>query len=204
MKTIIILILFFVCVNFAFPQNYVKESNFTKEVDIGIIERLGDTIPLDLTFNNESSEPVTLRELIKKPTILMFVYFDCPNLCSPLMDGVADVISKLDLVLGKDYEVITISFNTKDTPEKAKEKKVNFVQKISKENQKYWTYLTGTQEHIDSITASVGYKYKPQGLDFAHPSAIIILSPAGKITRYLYGLTYLPFDVKMALIEAQK
>jgi protein SCO1/2 len=134
----------------------------------------------------------------------MFVYFDCPNLCSPLMDGVADVISKLDLTLGKDYQVITISFNTSDTPEKAKEKKVNFVQKISKENQKFWIYLTGTQENINAVTASVGYKYKPQGLDFAHPSVIMVLSPAGKITRYLYGLTYLPFDVKMAIIEAQK
>jgi protein SCO1/2 len=204
MKTIIIFLILFAAANLASSQNYIKESNFTKEIDIGIIEKLGDTIPLDLPFNNENGEAVTLRELIKKPTVLMFVYFDCPNLCSPLMDGVAEVISKLDLSLGKDYQVITISFNTKDTPEKAKEKKVNFVQKISKENQKYWTYLTGTQEHIDSITASVGYKYKSQGLDFAHPSVIMILSPSGKITRYLYGLTYLPFDVKMAVIEAEK
>jgi protein SCO1/2 len=185
-------------------QDYIKESKFTKEIDIGIVEKLGDTIPLNLTFNNENNEVVSMRDLIKKPTILMFVYFDCPNLCSPLMDGVADVISKLDLTLGKDYQVITISFNTSDTPEKAKEKKVNFVQKISKENQKYWIYLTGAQENINAITAAVGYKYKPQGLDFAHPSVIMVLSPAGKITRYLYGLTYLPFDVKMAIIEAQK
>jgi protein SCO1 len=204
MKTIITCLLSFIFVTNVSAQNFVKESNFTKEIDIGIVERLGDTIPLDLTFNNENSEPTTLRDLIKKPTILMFVYFDCPNLCSPLMDGVADMLSKLDLVIGKDFQVITISFNTKDTPEKAREKKVNFVQKISKENQKYWTYLTGTQEHIDSITAAVGYKYKAQGLDFAHPSVIMILSPSGKITRYLYGLTYLPFDVKMAIIEAQK
>ena len=91
-----------------------------------------------------------------------------------------------------------------DTPEKAKEKKVNFVTRISKEHQKDWIYLTGTQENISRITAAVGYKYQPQGLDFAHPSAIFVLSPSGKITRYLYGLTYLPFDVKMAIIEAQK
>jgi protein SCO1/2 len=204
MKTTIIFFIFFVSVTIASGQNYIKQSNFTKEVDIGIIEKLGNTIPLDLTFNNENSESITLRELIEKPTILMFVYFDCPNLCSPLMDGVANMVSNLDLVLGRDYQIITISFNTKDTPEKAKEKKVNFVQKISKENQKYWNYLTGTQEHIDSITAAVGYKYIAQGLDFAHPSVIMVLSPAGKITRYLYGLTFLPFDVKMAIIEAQK
>ena len=188
----------------AFGQDKLKESKFPDDVEIGIVEKLGDIIPLDLTFFNENNETVTLGELIKMPTILMFVYFDCPNLCSPLMDGVADVISKLDMTLGKDYQVITISFNTKDTPEKAKEKKVNFVQKISKENQKYWTYLTGNQENINAITAAAGYKYKAQGLDFSHASVIMVLSPSGKITRYLYGLTFLPFDVKMAIIEAEK
>jgi protein SCO1 len=203
-KTVLLFILIISWSAGVAAQNLVKESNLTREIDIGIVEKLGTTIPLNLTFNNENSESVSLGELIKKPTILMFVYFDCPNLCSPLMDGVAEMLSKLDMTIGKDFEVITISFNTKDTPEKAKEKKVNFVSKISKENQKYWTYLTGTQEHIDSITAAVGYKYKSQGLDFAHPSAIMILSPQGKITRYLYGLTFLPFDVKMAIIEAQK
>jgi protein SCO1 len=175
-----------------------------QDPEIGIVEKLGDTIPLDLWFLNENSDTVTLRQLIDKPTILFFVYFDCPNLCSPLMDGVADAVSKLDLALGTDYKIITISFNTKDTPEKAREKKVNFVQKISKENQKYWIYLTGVQENISEITSAIGYKYKAQGLDFAHASAIYILSPQGKITRYLYGLTFLPFDVKMAIIEAQK
>jgi protein SCO1/2 len=185
-------------------QEMVRSEIFKNDVEIGIVERLGDTIPMNLWFLNENSDTVTLKQLITRPTIMFFVYFDCPNLCSPLMDGVADVVSKMDMVLGTDYQVITISFNTKDTPEKAREKKVNFVQKISKENQESWLYLTGTQENISAITEAAGYKYKPQGLDFAHPSAIMVLSPQGKITRYLYGLTYLPFDVKMAIVEAQK
>jgi protein SCO1 len=185
-------------------QEMVRSELFKKDVEIGIVENLGDTIPMDIWFLNENSDTVTLGELITRPTILSFVYFDCPNLCSPLMDGVAEMVSKLDLALGTDYQIITISFNTKDTPEKAREKKINFVQKISKENQKFWIYLTGTQENITAITESIGYKYKAQGLDFAHASAIFILSPQGKITRYLYGLSYLPFDVKMAIIEAQK
>ena len=185
-------------------QELVKSDIIKPEVEIGIVERLGDTIPLNRWFINETNDTITLGQLIKKPTILCFVYFDCPNLCSPLMDGVADMVSKLDLTLGKDYQIITISFNTKDTPEKARVKKVNFVQKIGKENQQYWTYLTGTQENITAITSAIGYRYKAQGLDFAHASAIFVLSPQGKITRYLYGLTYLPFDVKMAIIEAQK
>jgi protein SCO1 len=201
LTALFILFLFFGAIN---GQEMVKSNLLNTDIEIGIIEKLGDTIPMNLHFLNESNDTVTLGQLIDKPTILFFVYFDCPNICSPLMDGVADVVSKLDLQLGKDYQIITISFNTKDTPEKAVEKKKNFVQKISKENQKHWMYLTGEQDNITAITEAVGYRYKAQGLDFAHASCIIALSPQGKITRYLYGLTFLPFDVKMALVEAQK
>jgi protein SCO1 len=204
MKKLFIISLFLTFSWQIFSQEMVQSDLLNKNIEVGIIEHLGDTIPMDIWFLNESSDTVTLRELINKPTVMLFVYFDCPNLCSPLMDGVADVISKTDLLLGSDYQIITISFNTKDTPEKAKEKKVNFVQKISKENQKHWIYLTGIQENINTITDAIGYKYKEQGLDFAHASAIVILSPQGKITRYLYGLSFLPFDLKMAIIEAQK
>jgi len=204
MKKIISLFFFLTIFTGLKAQEMVQTDLIKSNIEIGIVEKLGDTIPMNLKFLNETSDTVTLGSLIDKPTILFFVYFDCPNLCSPLMDGVADVVSKVDMQLGKEYQVITISFNTKDTPEKAVEKKKNFVQKISKENQKYWIYLTGTQENINAITEAVGYKYKAQGLDFAHASCIIALSPQGKITRYLYGLTFLPFDVKMALVEAQK
>ena len=201
----IVLILFLAAAPFLVnAQQFADGSNLTQEIDIGVIEKLGDTIPLDLTFFNEKNEQVSLRQLIDKPTIMCFVYFDCPGLCSPLLSGVSDMVGKLTMELGKDYRIITISFNTSDTPEKALEKKRNFVQNISKENQDSWIYLTGTQENISAITDAAGYVYKPQGLDFAHPSVILVLSPSGKITRYLYGLIYLPFDVKMAIIEAQK
>lgn len=175
-----------------------------REVEIGIVEKLGETIPLDLKFYNEKNDTVTLGSMINKPTILSFVYFDCPGLCSPLLDGVADVVSKMDLALGKDFDIITISFNTKDTPEKARQKKLNFVQKIQEKDRGSWFYLTGELENIQKITEAAGFRFKPTGVDFAHPSTIIMLSPQGKITRYLYGVTYLPFDVKMAVVEAQK
>ncbi len=174
------------------------------EVEVGVVEHLGETIPMDLTFMNENGDTVKLADIIEKPTIFNFVYFDCPGLCSPLLDGVSDAVSKVDMELGNDYQVVTISFNTKDTPEKAKQKKNNFVQKISQENRDAWMYLTGTQENINTITNALGFKYKPAGLDFSHPSVIIVVSPEGVITRYLYGLTFLPFDVKMSIIEAQK
>ena len=185
-------------------QNFMKDNDLSKQVEVGIVEKLGDTIPLNLSFKNEDNGDVTLRQLINKPTILCFVYYDCPGICPALQNGVAEVISHLDLKLGKDYQVIAISFNPADTPERAREIKSNYVQKISDEQRKEWHYLTGTQENITRITSAVGYRYIVQGMGFAHPSAIMIISPRGKITRYLYGVSYLPFDVKMALFESQK
>ena len=197
-------LLLFFCLIFTFSLASFGQDTPAKETEIGIVEKLGNTIPLDLKFFNEKNDTVSLGSVINKPTILSFVYFDCPGLCSPLLDGISDVVSKTELTLGKDYDIITISFNTKDTPAKAIEKKQNFVQKIKEEQRGYWTYLTGNLENIQKITQSVGFKYKPTGEDFAHPSTIIILSPEGKITRYLYGITFLPFELKMAIGEAQK
>lgn len=199
MKRILILFLFIVL-----GFNTYAQLPINREVEIGIVEKLGDTIPLDLKFFNEKNDTVTLGSMITKPTILSFVYFDCPGLCSPLLDGIADVVSKMDLSIGKDFDIITISFNTKDTPEKARIKKLNFVQKIQEKDRASWFYLTGELENIQKITEAVGFRYKPTGLDFAHPSTIIMISPQGKITRYLYGITFLPFDVKMAVVESQK
>ena len=198
MKNLLIVLLAIISLN-SFAQLPAED-----DIDVGISENLGEFLPLELKFLDEQNDSVTLKQLINKPTILSFVYFDCPGLCSPLLSGVSEVVSQTDMELGKDYEIITISFNTKDTPEKANIKKKNFKYKIGEEEQAHWHYLTGSEENIQTITKAVGYKFKPQGVDFAHPSAIIMISPEGKITRYLYGLTYLPFDLKMAAIEAQK
>lgn len=171
---------------------------------IGISEHLDQTIPLDLKFFNEDSVSVSLGQLINKPTVLSFVYYDCPGICTYLQEGMSDLIANSDLVLGKDYDVITISFNYRDKPSAAVMKKYNFTTNIPNENRKFWTYLTGDSASINAILTSAGYKIKIAGLDFSHPSGIIILSPKGKITRYFYGLTYLPFDFKLAVIEAQQ
>jgi protein SCO1/2 len=172
--------------------------------EVGVIEHLGTTLPLDLQFTNEKSEKVTLKQLITKPTILSFVYFDCPGLCSPLLEGVGGVIKKSELILGKDYQVITISFNFRDTPEKAKFKKDRFVERYSKGKGDGWIFLTTDSTTIFKITNATGFMTKAVGLDFVHPSAIIAVSPQGMITRYLYGITFLPIDFKMAILEASK
>lgn len=199
MKQLLLIIGLLSLVTFSYGQVATED-----QIEIGVYEKLGESIPLDLTFINEDDQEVTLGSLIDKPTILSFVYFDCPGMCSPLLDGISDVVSKMDMELGKDFQVITISFNTNDTPEKARTKKLNFVQNISQENREHWIYLTGKEENIRAITNAVGFKYKPMGFDFAHPSIITVLSPEGKITRYLYGIEFLPFDLKLAIIEAQK
>ena len=172
--------------------------------EVGIVEHLDSIIPLGLQFRNEKDQEVTLRSLIDKPTVLTFVYFDCPNLCSTLLEGVSNVIEKSDMELGKDYQVITVSFNYFDTPEMAKQKKETFLLKHSKSHAANWIYLTGDSLSIYRLSNAVGFKFKRAGNDFIHPAAIMMLSPSGKITRYLYGVTFLPFDLKMALVEANK
>jgi protein SCO1 len=181
-----------------------RSQLFSDSTEIGVVEHLGTTLPMDLTFRNEQSLTVRLGNIITKPTILTLVYFDCPGLCSPLLDGVSDVIEKMGMELGKDYQVVTVSFNYQDTPEKAVEKKNVFLKRHSKSHAKDWIYLTGDSANIYALVNAVGFKYKKAGNDFIHPATITILSKSGMITRYLYGVTFLPLDVKLALIEAQK
>jgi protein SCO1/2 len=199
MKKNILLTIFFLLVIV-----FKSESQEDKTTEVGVFEHLDSIIPLDLKFVNDNNQTVTLRQLINKPTILSFVYFDCPGLCSPLLEGVGDVIKRTNLELGKDYQVITISFNFRDTPEKAKQKKERFVEKYTKGKGDGWIFLTTDSLSIFKITDATGFKTKAVGLDFIHPSAIIAISPEGKICRYLYGITYLPIDFKMAIIEANK
>jgi protein SCO1/2 len=172
--------------------------------NIGIDEKLGETITLDLKFLNEKNEVVTLRDLINKPTVIALVYLNCPGLCSPLQEGFAEVIDKTDLILGQDYQAMTISFDFHDSPQMAAQKKANFVTKIPEELAQHWHYLTTDSATVIQLLTDVGYKIKITGLDFVHPSALIVVSPEGKITRYLYGLRFLPFDLKMSVMEAQK
>ncbi len=199
MKKIVVFSILFLFVAFGKANAQVDQSP-----EIGVIEHLGEKLPLDLKFVNEKFETVTLRQLIDKPTIMSFVYFDCPGLCSPLLEGVGDVIQKTDLELGKDYQVITISFNFRDTPEKAKDKKKKFIERYAKGKGNGWIFLTTDSTTIFKITDAVGYKTKAVGLDFVHPSAIVAVSPSGLITRYLYGITFLPIDFKMSILEAGK
>jgi protein SCO1/2 len=174
------------------------------EEEVGIVEHLDTIIPANLTFSNELGQPVQLKSLITKPTILSLVYYDCPGICPQLLSGVSDVIEKMGMELGKDYQVITVSFNYDDTPAASVEKKKNFLRAHSKPRAEFWQYLTGDSANIYALSHTLGYNFTRAGNDFMHPSCIMVLSPEGKVTRYLYGTSYLPFDVKMAIVEALK
>ncbi|MBP7866838.1 MAG: SCO family protein [Acidobacteria bacterium] len=173
--------------------------------DIGIDEHLGTFLPKDLVFLDEAGKPVRLGELIRKPTLLALVYFRCPGICTPLLEGLADVLNQLRSEPGKDFQVVTISFHAGDTPELARQKKANFLKILTRPfPPESWHWLTGDQAAIDAVTAAVGFRYVRQGKDYAHPGAIYFISDQGKICRYLYGIRFLPNDVELALMEASE
>jgi protein SCO1/2 len=171
--------------------------------EIGVEEHLGETIPLDLIFKDEDGRDVRLGDLADKPVLLILVYYRCPSICNPLMSGVAEGLDRLDLVAGRDYTMITVSFDDREGPELAKEKKANYLKTFSRPfPPEGWRFLTGDTAAIRSLTGAVGFKYKRDGDDFLHPVTLVAISPQGKIVRYLYGMTFLPFDLKMAVFEA--
>ncbi len=173
---------------------------------VGIVEHLGELVPLDLTFRDESGREVRLGDLVDRPTVLSLVYYSCPGICTPLLTGLSETLNLMDLRPGRDYRVVTISFDTTDTPKLAAEKKKNYLHLIDRREfpGEAWSFLTGDQEQIDAITEAVGFRYEKQGRDFVHAAAIYVISPKGKIVRYLYGTTFLPLDLKLALTEASQ
>lgn len=183
-----------------------------EEIEVGIIEHLGENVPLDLTFTDETGRTVSLEEVAGgKPIVLALVYYRCPGICSPLLNGMADVLRKLDLEPVKDYAAIAVSFDPSETYEVASEKRETYVGLVQKPTEtskervfplEGWRFLTGNPASINKLTDAVGFKYKPEADQFTHSAALIVLGPDGKISRYLNGTDFLPFDLKMAIVEA--
>jgi protein SCO1 len=171
--------------------------------DIGIDEKLGQIVPLEIGLLDEQGERIALGKLVDKPTVLTLNYFRCTGICSPLLNAVADVIPKMGATAGKDFQVLTVSFDPRDNPEIAGLKKNNYVKQLGPGfPPSAWRFLTGDPASTRRLADSVGFRFKKVGNDYVHPGAIMVLSPAGKVTRYLYGIKFLPFDLKMALVEA--
>jgi protein SCO1/2 len=176
-----------------------------EKVEIGIIEHLDEYVPDDIILTDENGKQVNMKELIDKPTIVTFVYFNCPMLCSPLMNGLAEVMDKSDLVPDKDYQVLTIGFNTVEPLSLALAKKRNYISNMStKEAATGWKFFIADSINVAKATNALGFKFKKAGTEFLHSATLIFLSPEGKITRYLNGTYFLPFEFKMAVVESSK
>jgi len=180
-----------------------------KHIEIGIDEQLGKSIPLQESFVDENGNTVLLKDLFTKPTVLAFVYYNCPGICSPLLMELTDVINKTDLVIGVDFNIVAISMNDLETPKDALIKKQTFFQAFDKNvPPESWRFLTGDSATIKKVADAAGFYFKRQGKDFLHSGAFIFVDNNGKICRYLFpsytdrsGFGILPFDFKMAVLE---
>jgi protein SCO1/2 len=172
--------------------------------ELGIYEHLDEYISDDLVFRDELYNEINIKDAIDKPTVICLVYYECPGICSPLLNGLAEAMDKADVELGKDYQVFTISFSHTEKPPLALKKKKTYTKLVSHgDTENSWKFFTGDSITINRLLNEVGFKVKKEGKEYIHPGSLIMLSPEGKITRYLYGSTYfLPFDLKMAIVEA--
>lgn len=203
MKLKFAICLAFLFIAFLLPAQNTKDLYF--DVEVGVVEHLGDTIPDNIQLTNEKRELVSLKDQIDKPTVLNFVYFRCPGICTPLLDGVADVIEKSDLEISKDYQVITISFDPTEPIDMAIKKKNNYASLIKGKNAlDGWKFYTADSLNIARATQAAGFRYKKTGNEYIHAATLIVVSPEGKITRYLNGTYFLPFEFKLALLEASQ
>jgi len=197
-----LLILLFLIPMISFGQTPITSP----ELEIGIEEHLDELLPLDITLTDERGDPITLESLIDKPTIINLVYYRCPGICSPLMEGLADVMNKVKLEAGMDYQVLTISFDPRESIELGIRKKNNYLNLMSNPEpfKDGWKFFVSDSANIIRLTDAIGFKYKRTGNDFIHAASICVVSQEGKITRYLNGIYFLPFEITLALTEASK
>jgi protein SCO1/2 len=173
--------------------------------DAGIDEKLGTTIPLDLQLNEETGKTASLKQLIEKPTVLTLNYFRCGGICTPQLNNLARTLNEIALEPGKDFQVVTVSFDSRDTFETAALKRVNYLRLMKRPfPPNAWRFLTGDAPSTKALADAVGFSFRKQGDTYIHPGALMILSPEGMVTRYVYGITYLASDLEMALDEASK
>jgi protein SCO1/2 len=176
--------------------------------NIGFDQKLGDKVPLDLVFNDELGNPVSLKDCINgKPTILILAWYMCPGLCGEVLTGVMDACRKMKLTCGKDFNIVTVSIDPKEPPRLAFAKKMHFVTEYGrKEADAGWKFLTTTKdENIKQLAAAVGFRYEWDKMlkEFKHASGIVILTPEGIISRYFAGIEYLDRGDNGQLLQNQ-
>ncbi len=176
--------------------------------EVSIAQRLNEPIPPDIIFRDEDGKAIHLGDYFgKKPIVLSLVYFDCPALCTEVLNGELRTMKAISLDLGKDFDAITVSFEPKDTPALAKAKRDVYAGQYGRPGAaRNWHFLTGEQASIDALTQAAGfhYAYDSASRQYAHAPAILVLTPHGRIARYFYGVTYPARDFRLGLFEASE
>jgi protein SCO1 len=190
------------------PQVYAP-SRLLQQV--GISQKMGAQIPLDLRFTDESGREVELRQYFGKPVILALVYYQCPSLCNLVLNGIERSVKDLDLLAGEQYQVIAVSFDPRETPSMAAAKKQTYLEQMyAKDDRRQgaagqgWHFLTSPETSSKTLADAVGFRYVYDEMtnQYAHSSAIMILTPGGQVARYFYGIEYPARDVRLGLVEA--
>ncbi len=187
-------------------QHEHQHHDAEQDTDVGVTEKLGETIPLDLTFTDDSGSKITLGEYIDGPTLILPVYFTCPTACNIMMGSLSDVLNRIPLEPGEDYRALALSFDTDDTAAVAARTRNDHMKNNTKEAlPENFRFVIGNSDTVKAFTDSIGFRYKKTGKGlFAHPNVLVAVDPKGTVIRYLYGPNFLPFDVSMALTEAER
>jgi protein SCO1/2 len=174
--------------------------------NVGIDQKLDSQIPLDAVVRDEQGHEVTLGQLLgKRPAILALVYYECPMLCNMVLNGALRAAKALTLNAGSDYDVIALSFDPAETPDLARRKKEEYIERYNRPGaEQGWRFLTANEVNIQKVTAAAGFRYArdPANNQWAHASAILVLTPGGRVARYFFGVEYSARDLRFGLVEA--
>ena len=176
---------------------------------VGVTERLDGPVPLDLPLVDEAGRPTTLGAHVRpdRPVVLVLAYYECPMLCTLVLDGLVETMRGIDWVPGGEFDVVTLSIDPDETPDLARRKRETYLAAYGRpEARAGWHFLTGPQASIRAIAQAVGfeYRYLPQQDEFAHPAVTFVLTPGGRVSRYLYGVKHEPRTFRLSLVEASE
>ena len=174
--------------------------------EIGFDQNIDRRVPLDTAFRNEAGATVHLGDYFgKRPVVLVFAYYDCPMLCTQVINGLSSALGVMSLNPGEDFEIVTVSFNPRDTPASATAKKAVYLERYRRPGAaEGWHFLTGDQPNIDRLTKAAGFRYVWDAgtKQYAHPSGAIVVTPDGRLSTYLFGVEYGPRDLRLGIVEA--
>ena len=192
----------------ALSTGYSLAQKYSRELlnTIGIDQKLGEQIPLDLTFTNEAGQSVRIGDyFVDKPIVLTLVYYDCPMLCNQVLTSLLRAMNVLAFGIGTEFDVLTVSVDPGETHDLAAAKRAEYLKNYrGRDGSNGWHFLTGDQDQIEQLASAVGfrYEYEEQTDQYIHASGIMVLTPAGKLARYFYGIDYPPRDLRWGLVEA--